>query len=222
MLVSDTKDIVSEFCEAGAEAIRSYVDVSGLDPLEPPYMPEYFMPAFILQRLGRTRMVTLETSVAHLVVWNDRARNGKHLAEALTAETSQQTADLLSKRVDMVIFDGPASPDRRMLALVEFKPGWISFESQPARMSDRDKLLRILPLVETCPYGIACGWMRRDGWDWFLGHKSSDGETHSVPVPGSFKDGRQYLFGAVVLANPAFPGSYPVSPSEPAIRSGSC
>jgi len=202
MSASNIAEVTQDFCSAGAEALRDYVEVSGFEPLEPPYMPEYFMPASIFRKLGRTRTITLETSLAHLVLWNNATRSRRRHPEEPAAQALQEVANMGSPRVDMVLCDGATLPDRDILELVEFKSGWISFEPQPARVSDRDKLLRILPLVDTCPYGIACGWMELGHLNWQKSKMNGD-TLYEAPVPGIFKNNHLYFFGARVFPNPS-------------------
>jgi hypothetical protein len=208
---TNIKEIVQEFCEAGAEAVRCYAEVSQLDPLEAPYMPEYFASAFILQKLGRSRRIILEASLTQLQVWNDDACERRHLLKLTEPETLLRLKSLnealgrRSPRVDLTLFDSK----RDLLALVEVKPGWISFESAPARISDRDKLLHILPLVHTCPYGIACGWMELNHLKWQRSRKNGDilYEAKVQHIPGVFNSSHEYFFGARVFPNPTAPGA---------------
>jgi hypothetical protein len=53
-----------------------------------------------------------------------------------------------------------------LLALVEFKGGWISATRLPGNISDRDKLLMLLAHIDTCPWGVVCGWMNKDNLEW--------------------------------------------------------
>src|SRR5437588_7932371 len=46
--VTESLRVMENFCSAGAQAVQRYVEVPGIDPND---MLEYFMPAFILNRL---------------------------------------------------------------------------------------------------------------------------------------------------------------------------
>ena len=208
MYPTNIDEIMKDFCEAGAEAVRYYAEVSGLEPQDTPYMPEYFMPAFIFQKLGRSTRITLETSLIHLVRWNNDYREQRQLAKVPDADALQRMESLSvrSPRVDMVLFDSARPSEKGLLALVEFKAGWISFLAPPAPLSDRDKLLRILSLVDTCLYGIACGSMDKRQLEWQMSNLYTDA-WYAAPVPSIFKDNRQFLFGARVFSNPMCSGS---------------
>ena len=190
-------DMMLEFCKAGADSVRCYTDVSGVDHLDPPYMPEYFMSSFIFQKLGRTRSVTLETNLANLVKWNNDTREKRQLQNINEHTALNLIAELRRPRVDMVLFGGPSSPEKNLFAVVEFKNGEIS-------ISDREKLLKILPLLDTCPYGIVCGWIEDTWLDSYKSMLPSDDKLFVERVPGEFGKDRKFLFGALVLYNPAY------------------
>jgi hypothetical protein len=140
----------------------------------------------------------LEASLAHLVMCNNATRERRQPAKEPEAEALQLMAKLGSPRVDMVLFDGTG---RDLLALVEFKAGYISSESQAGTTSDRDKLLRILPLADTCPYGIVCGWMKPDHWE-FQQSRANGDRLYAVP----FRVDREYFFGVRLFGNPSDAG----------------
>ena len=54
------------------------------------------------------------------------------------------------------------------LALVEFKRFYIDAgrDPPPGRVSDRDKLLMMLAYLDTCPWGIVCGWANENHIQW--------------------------------------------------------
>lgn len=159
--------VIKELCNYGAQAVARYVDVTDTAP---EYMPEYFMPGFILDHWGDHRTVTLETSFAKLLEWNEDSASRAGLRQPRSVlEVLSATDKLGSPRVDLVIFKDPHLPKKQqdMLALVEFKRQWIDGAQIPGRQGDRDKLRSILDYIDTCSYGVVCGWIRaayRDGF----------------------------------------------------------
>ena len=156
-------DVMGKFCDAGAQAVRRYFDVSGEGPWS---MPEYFMPAFMLDRLGDQMTATLETNFRTLVEWNACVRARRGLAQQPHDERLLLLAQQLNgRRVDMALFEGEKEgkpkEQQDFLALVEFKGGWLDAAGNPGRISDSDKLLMLLVHVDTCPWGIVCGWVEQ-------------------------------------------------------------
>lgn len=190
--------VVQRLCDAGARAVSRYVDVSGMDPYD---MPEYFMPAFILDHLGDEVTMTLETSFAKLLEWNEDARiRGKLPERKLLA----LVADLGSPRVDLVLYKDPHRPkaEQDILALVEFKRGWISGGDDPGGRSDRAKERRVLLHIDTCPYGVVCGWARLADRDWAY---TGAMETRDTWFQSQFQlkdDPTPYFFCVVSLVPP--------------------
>jgi hypothetical protein len=70
----------------------------------------------------------------------------------------------------MVLFEGEEEgkpkDQQDFLALVEFKRGWLSADRIPGQESDRDKLLLMLDAIDTCPWGILCGWTSESHLQW--------------------------------------------------------
>jgi hypothetical protein len=171
--LTDISSVMENFCSAGAQAVQRYVEVSGIDPND---MPEYFMPAFILNRLMTKITTTLETSFGRLVEWNKGARERQGLSPDVLHNDDRllrfaQQVD--GRRVDMVIFQGEEErkpkDEQDFLALVEFKRFYIDASRIPGRISDRDKLLMLLEHIDTCPWGIVCGWFNPDHREWQKG-----------------------------------------------------
>lgn len=164
----DIDSVMRDFCNAGAQAVLRYVVETGEDPWN---MPEYFMPAFILDHLGDKITATLETNFNTLVQWNAGVRKRHGLAQQAHDERSLSlTQQLDQRRVDMVLFEGQEEQKPKdqqdFLALIEFKRGQIDAGSFPGKISDRDKLLMFLAQIDTCPWGVACGWVDEPHLEW--------------------------------------------------------
>jgi hypothetical protein len=170
--MTDVEDVIRKLCKAGVRAMRRYAKVSGEDPDE---LPEYFMPALVLDQLGNQITATLETRFSKLSEWNDDIRQRRGLAPRSPekeAELLILAEELGRPRVDMVLYEGDdeGRPKDQLdfLALVEFKKGEFA--------SDRDKLLKILPHIDTCRYGVTCGSVRGEAnLEW---HKNEAQGTH--------------------------------------------
>jgi hypothetical protein len=197
--MAEIESVVRDLCDAGAAAIHRYIQVSGEDPSD---MPEHFMPAFILDHVGSKITMTLETGFSKLSKWNQNTRQGRGLPPRGQEEVTELLAlalELGLPRVDMVLYegndDGRPKDQLGLLALVEFKKG-------PSTV-DRNKLLRILPHVDTCPYGIVCGSRGIDrDWDVEDARKMDDRwfETAVQPSPG---DKKPYFFSARLFSRSA-------------------
>jgi hypothetical protein len=152
----DISATVQEICNAGAAAMFRYAEVSGEDPFDD--MPEHFLQSYTMDHLGDGITATIETGLSKLSAWNRdvRKRNG---LPPLPQEETLQLLGLAEKlgapRVDMVLFEGDETGRSKyeldILALVEFKKGAWALDS------DRQKLLLILPHIDTCRYGVVCG-----------------------------------------------------------------
>jgi hypothetical protein len=155
--------IMRNFCNAGADAVSRYVTVSGTrGPFE--HMPEYFMPAYMLTQLGDQMGIVLEmgfdTGFPTLIGWNADVRRRRNLPPEEHDQCLLRR--LHGKCVDMVLFTGDdgrtSGAERDLLALVEFKNGWLDADRIGGNVSDRDKLLMFLDCTDTCPFGIVCGY----------------------------------------------------------------
>jgi len=161
MLEIDT--LMRGFCDAGAQALNHYAAISGEDPST---APEYFMPAVICSGFGNNidesdnqLSVTLETTFSTLWEWNSdaRARDSK----SVPSELVKLGENLGTQRVDMVLFSGQTGIPKSkhdLFALVEFKKG--NLEEEHGN-KDREKLRGILRYIDTCSYGIVCGWVEK-------------------------------------------------------------
>ena len=197
----DIDDVMRKLCDAGARAMGRYAEVSGEGPGD---MPEYFMPAFILGQIGDEISVTLETGFSKLVEWNDDTRKRRDLPARSPEEQAKLLAladELGTPRVDMVLFagqdQGVPKDEQDFLALVEFK----RYSASP---DDRAKLLRILPHIDTCLYGVVCGNIE----DRHLQSHRAEAEKlgdrwYQSVLPGDFR----WFFCARLFAASPLPGS---------------
>ncbi len=172
------EETMKQFCETGALAVQRYAEVSGLDPCE---MPKYFMQSFMLDHIGDDVRMTLGINFRKLIDYNG-GRSGYE--EDLTS--------IGNPIVDAVMYKNPHLPKEKQdfLALIELKGGYIDVAQLPGRVSDQDKLLRILRHIDKCPYGIACGWTTEQHAEYWrpIVEKAGDGwfqselfQTHGVP-----------------------------------------
>ena len=165
----EMKDIdlfMQRFCDAGAKAVCRYIEISG-EPLST--MPEYFMPAFIMNCLGDDVTFTLETGFATLHTWNGDSRE-RNLRNDLRVEEPLLSDEIYGRRIDMVIFEGQnegkPKHEQDIFALAEFKRGWIDSAKTPGKISDRDKLLMFMNFIDTSKYGIVCGYVNENHLNW--------------------------------------------------------
>lgn len=164
----DVSQLMQKFCDVGAAAVSRYAAVSGDSHF---HMPEYFMASFILDHLGSDVTATLEMNFSTLVEWNDDARKHHGLPKHSPDDRALLLAEQLGgRRVDMVLFEGEEERKAKDLqdffALVEVKRGWIDAASVTGKISDRDRLLMLLDRIDTCKWGIACGWIQQNHRDW--------------------------------------------------------
>ena len=140
-------------CQYAAKAVSRYSQVSGLRPTE---MPEYFMPAYIFDKLGSKLTMTLESSSKQLIGWNEERRQKLRAIPNVVRKSLEETLKSLDRngRIDLVVFDGSSSKKNSegILLMVEFK----KHETGRGSADDRNKLLRVLDYIETCPAGAVC------------------------------------------------------------------
>jgi hypothetical protein len=167
----DIDKVVQSICDAGISAMRRYAEISGEAPDD---LPEYFMSSFVFDRIGSNLPMTLETRLSKLSEWNNDTRKARGLPPYSAEEEAKLLVlaeELRKPRVDMVLFrrEKPTDPQDEcdFLALVEFKKGEFS--------TDRLKLQKILPLIDTCPYGVTCGSLRNDSG--YLEYHKKEAET---------------------------------------------
>ncbi|HYU12945.1 MAG TPA: hypothetical protein VEK82_10245 [Stellaceae bacterium] len=185
--------VIQKLCGAGARAIRRYAEVSGESPDD---LPEYLMPALILDNIGEDFAVSLETQVSTLIERNDYIRKRRGISPPSPEDQTRlhTIAQALRRQlVDVVLYqvDGLDHPRNRLdfLALVEIKKGCV----WPA---DRSKLLSILPLVDTCPYGIACGSVRSENLEWNKSEAERTNDRWYQAAMQPIRDERSYFFCA--------------------------
>jgi hypothetical protein len=109
-------------------------------------MPEYFMPAFILNRLRTKITTTIETSFGRLVEWNKCAQDRQGLSPDVLHNDDRLlrfARQVDGRRVHMVLFQGEEErkpkDEQDFLALVEFKRFYIDASRSPGRISDRSE-----------------------------------------------------------------------------------
>jgi hypothetical protein len=159
--MAEINALMRELCDAGAHALNHYATISGEDPCT---APEYLMPALICRELGDTigeggtqLSVTLETTFSTLWEWNSAARVRD--LRSVPSELVKLGEKLGTQRVDMVLFSvqpGISKDDHDLFALVEFKRG--NLEEEHGN-KDREKLRGVLKYIDTCSYGVVCGWV---------------------------------------------------------------
>jgi hypothetical protein len=162
-------------------------------------MSESFIQSFILDHLGGELKMTLETHVEKLVEWNMITR-----ARGCTRPSPQDVKELSASenlgrkpRIDLVIFADRPKDQWDILALVEIKSGWIAGGGPqiPEHKDDRAKLLRVLQYLDTCRYGIVCGWAPERHRRWV-----EEQAKYEYWHDESFEiNGASYFFGARVF-----------------------
>ena len=192
---------VQKICDAGAAAMFRYAKISGEDPFDD--MPEHFLQSYTMDHLGDEFTATIETGLSKLSTWNKDIRKRNRLPPLPDEDTLQllALAEILgAPRVDMVLFEGDevgrSKYELDLLALVEFKKGAWALES------DRQKLLSILPHIDTCRYGVVCGGGKIKDLHMYKAKadESSDTwfQTLVEPVDGS---GARYFFCARLFSS---------------------
>jgi hypothetical protein len=135
-------ELMQSICDVAARGVYRYCEVAGQiggTYSSALFMPESFVPAFVLDRLGTSCTISLET-------------NYKNLEDfcGLASGALRQ-----NQRVDMVVYESdPAKriEDRAPMLLVEFK--LLTPFSEDG--SDRQKLFEILNRVDSSLYGAVC------------------------------------------------------------------
>jgi hypothetical protein len=205
----DIHELMPRFCKTGDRALAQYSLISGEDS---DTAPEYFMSAFIMCYLGnqadgnRNQLtITLETTFRTLWQWNSEARhrNGR----SIPADLVKLGEELGTQKVDMVLFSGPdgtPKSDHEFLALVEFKRGNLETPG-PGGITDHEKLLGLLKFVDTCPYGIVCGWIKQK----YLADQKSRSDDVGDKWFQAEAARSEYVFCARIFPNPAFKDGAP-------------
>lgn len=154
-------EVMPYVCKAAADAVCRYATVSNEIPWDD--MPEAFVCSTVFdsfaKQFGRTFSLTMETSLKKLWDWNNSARQrmGRPILNRSDPSVMERFSALAKKRaksprIDLVIYHGDEQDPSRhdFLAMVEFK------RYRPSD-KDRDKVLDILALIDTCPVGAICG-----------------------------------------------------------------
>jgi len=159
--MDEIDNLATRICDALAGAIATYARISGeFEEL----MPEHFAVAYIMQTLGDTTCMTMESSARTLWEWNreTKVRMGKsfesgNLPQALIDDCGGQ-------RCDLVVFYGPDFSRKHTLdlfCLVELKKGHVS-------EADIAKINTWLPYIDTCPYGMVSSYCEVPKFDSYV------------------------------------------------------
>jgi len=194
--------VAQALCDAGAGAMHRYAEISGEDPFDD--MPEHFLQSYTMDHLGDYITSTIETGLSKLSIWNKdvRKRNGlPPLPQEETMELLALAETLGSPRVDMVLFegdeDGRPKDKLDIFALVEFKKGAWALDG------DRQKLLLILPHIDTCSYGVVCGGGRLTELDMWKARADESGDRwFQAHVRAISDEPPRYFFCARVFPRP--------------------
>ena len=160
-------NIMEKICHHAAQAIRRYVEISGMTPGD---MPESFLGAYVFDKIGSEVTMTLETNTTKLFDWNNASKGRRRASDAVKVELQNAVTSVdQSGRIDLVLFDGASQnkEHEEFLALVEFKRWHLSRE-------DRDKLLVVLKYIDTCPTGAICSILDLGGDRSWVEHEQSD------------------------------------------------
>jgi hypothetical protein len=195
----DIDQLLQKFCEAGADAMRRYAEISGEPPDE---LPEYFMPALIFDRLGSKNMTfTLETNFSKLAEWNKcaRVRRGLPPQPLEERELLRLAEEVRRPRVDMVLYKDKLGCPKHELdiwCIIEFKRGGID-------LPDLAKITKVLAHIDTCDYGVVCGCTRERHLEGYraatLGTRDRWFESEMRPLLG---DNKRYFFVARLFGRP--------------------
>jgi hypothetical protein len=136
-------------CDAAAEAVHRYAEISGLSPRED--LTESFVVNFVFDELGDLLPMTAETNLRKLWRWHLDHTHTRWSREKEDQELPVITSELGQRLVDLVLYTGtsPEPSDSEFLGLVEFK---LWTRSLP----DREKLLNVLDHIRSCPNGALC------------------------------------------------------------------
>jgi hypothetical protein len=188
-VTDELNQFMTELCQAGADAIRTYVTVSG-----EPYatMPEYFLGSSIFSVIGRKRAVTLETPLWQLHDW---LRNSGPVPD-IDPEVSRW-------KLDMIVYDGfgPTPHDQKAWALVEIKNGYIDADLLEGRRSDRAKLLSITNWFHASkPHIICCGSLNSERREFHIRQAEKLGDRWFEDATGQlpYDNGEAYFCARVI------------------------
>ncbi len=188
--------VMKRIREVAAQAVCRYANVSG-DSRNA--MPEYFMPAYVFDKLGSTFTMTLETNSRTLRRWDEDAKRRRARltgSESLEPEKSELEEAIRrldhGGRIDLIVFDGKSHRKdcEGFLVMVEFKK-WDRDKAQ----ADRDKLLAVMSHVHTCPYGAICYLINSAPDSEWAGELKEEARRHGdkwccEPVLDELKEGR--------------------------------
>ena len=199
--MTDIASLTQRICDLGAAGLNRYADISNTHPFE---SPEYFMSSYIFSNLAKEGYtITLETSFSKLHDWNNEARTQRLKLPPRSAEEEVELLKISEaigqQKVDMVIFEPKTEVQSRddldLFALIEFKKGVMS-------ESDKTKLTKILPFIDTCRYGIVCGVIHVNNIQKFKTSVEPQ-HWHEKPVDERYADGNPYVVCAYFIRGSA-------------------
>ncbi len=140
-------------CRSAADAVYRYTEVAGQICNENSpglFMPEYFLPSFVLDRLGGFLTMSLETNAKTLFEFTRDVRKSRIGADTLRLVMDE----LRNDRTDLVVYQGdsPRKEEQAPILLVEFK----TLKRFSQDKDDREKLLRALKLLDAPLLGAVC------------------------------------------------------------------
>ncbi len=150
-------ELMRELCEAAADAVYRYADVSGEMAHDTGLvMPESFVAGFVFDKLGSKLgskvSMTLETNTHTLARHNEdaKARHSARRFNQTAVDVALKKLGGRKRKIDLVVYQGesPKKDEHDPFALVEFKLLKLG--------RDRERLLDILEVIDVCPYGVVC------------------------------------------------------------------
>ncbi len=144
------EEVATRICDQVASAIERYDSISGGEDL-----PEHYLQSHVLAGLGDVLTMTMETVSNTLWTWHAdmKQRWSKQLGGPLPIKPEAYERTVGGRRADLVVFKGDHTRKNEMdfLCLVEFKKGTLD-------IWDYEKIKAWLTFLDTCPYGIVCGF----------------------------------------------------------------
>lgn len=191
-------------CDEIAGAIERYASISGEYPDD---LPESFIGSCVFANLGPVLTMTMETNAKKLWEWNANARGrwNKDPTAPLPDQPSDYKAKFQRKRADLVVYKGEHTRKEEMtfLCLVEVAKYW-------EKASDLEKIRDWFAYIDTCPYGICCGYALIEPSDAFpklqAGAVEAGDKWLSGRIARPLGTDRNYHTFARLMTNPHYRG----------------